>query len=158
MTLASRSIVRIGAMAAVVLGIARPPVALASRPATTVGVAHLAHVLGPARQEIGAGRYVNGGGRGGRGQLAARHDVPSPPTTRSAGRHDDGCVLAGVADGRRRTSQSRTTSPVAMAGRLRPVRIVDIGHDSRATAPAALFHDAHAPPSAPVTDVAGLLA
>ena len=155
MSLASRSVVRIGVMAAVVLGIARPPVALASRPATTVGVAHLSHA--PSHQEIGASRYVSGGGRGGRGQLAARHDVPSPPTTRSAGDHDDGCVLGGVQDGRRRTPQSRATSPVAIAGRLHPVRIVDIGHDSRATAPAALFHDAHAPP-APVTDVAGLLA
>jgi hypothetical protein len=157
MSLASRSVVRIGVMAAVVLGIARPPVALASRPATTVGVARLSHALGPSRAEIGAGRYVSGGGRGGRARLAERHDVPPPPTTRSAGDQHHGCVLAGVEDGRRRTPQSRGTSPIAMTGRLHPMRIVDVGHDSRATAPAALFHDAHAPP-APVTDVAGLLA
>ena len=156
MFLVSRSVVRIGAMVAVILGIARPQVALASRPATTVRVA-LARPLGPSHQEIGAGCYVSGGGRGGCGQLAAHHEVPTPPMTRPAADQHEGCVLAAIESGRRRTSQSGATSPIAVAGRRRAVRVVDVVHDPGAAAPAALFHDAHAPPS-PVTDVAGLLA
>ncbi len=77
--------------------------------------------------------------------------------TRPAGEQRDGRVLAGIESGRRRTPQSGATSPVGVVGRRRAVRTVDVVHDPRAAAPAALFHDAHAPPS-PVTDVAGLLA
>jgi hypothetical protein len=151
---ASRSVIRTGVMAAVALAIVRPPVALASRPATTV-VAHVSHALRPSRVEIGAGRYVSGGGRGGRVQRAPR--PAPPPATRSARPPCDGCVLVASHDGRRRAPHLRATSPVARLGRIPPMRVVDIVHGRRVSLPAALFYDAHAPPL-PVTDVAGLLA
>jgi hypothetical protein len=155
MSAASRSVLRIGVIVGTVFAVARPPVALASRPATTVGIARVAHGVGSSRVEV-AGRYVSGGGRGARVQTAPRRDAP-PPTTRAADPRHDACVVVNGCDGRRRTPQSRTMSPIAAVARLRLTDVGDAVPDRRTWAPAALYYDAHAPPSS-ARAAAGLLA
>jgi hypothetical protein len=151
MSVASRNVCRLGVVIAGVLAIVGPRPALASRPSMSTAVVHVR-----PHAEIGAGRYVSGGGRGGQAHAAPRRDAP-PPTTRPAEPPCNGFVFARTDDGRRRSSQSRATSPAAAFGRPLLVRVVDVVGDRDVSVPAGLFHDAHAPPS-PVTDVAGLLA
>jgi hypothetical protein len=149
MSLASHTARRFGVIAAGVLAIVGATPALASRPTMSAAIARAR-----PHAEIGAGHSSNGGGRGGPAHVATHEVPPSPPTTRSAPRRFEGCLLAQTDDGRR-TPQSRTTAPVAITGRIRAVRVVADVQDRRASVPGALFHDAHAPPS-PATEVAGL--
>jgi hypothetical protein len=156
MSVASSTSRRLRVAIAIGLGCAGLPSAHAARPSTTIGL------VAPSWGEVGAGRYVSGGGRGGRFEGAAglrratRDDAPAP-ATRAATSPRDGCLLAAAHEARRRPTESRAMPPPTAADRPRLVRVVDVAHGPCAPDAAGVFHDAHAPP-APATDVARPLA
>jgi hypothetical protein len=138
----------------VVAGVAAvcAPDARASRPMVGTGVVRIAHV---ATGDLRAGRPVSGGGRG---QTArATHRDERPPATHAATAEHDGCVVAGADQARRRPTESRTLATRLLVAGLRAESVVGVAHDARSVVPAAVFHDAHAPPAASRRDVAGPL-
>jgi hypothetical protein len=151
MTRASCIAGRLGVLVAGALALAGPGPALASRPARTAAI-----VRAQPRVEIGRGHSVSGGGRGG-SVVARRETRPPPRATGTVPSRHDGCVLVRTHQGGRGAAPSRTASRTVAFGGLRAARAADRETDGRGSLAAAIFHDAHAPPSPP-TDVAGLLA
>jgi hypothetical protein len=143
-----------GLVVAVVMAAGHPVRAIASRPATAVGLRRAALVV-VRHDEIGAGRYVSGGGRGGRVARPASRHRPGPTTRRA---HQDRRTLLAVqaAVQRRRVSDPRTTPPAVPSARMGGLRIVAARHDRRRPLAGAHAYHAHAPPRPATPDVAGL--
>jgi len=129
--------------------------ALAARPATHIDAAsalRVSHGSSPTSLRAGGGR---GGQRGGQSH-AARHEAPSPPTTRVADPQQRSSILARSDDGRRRPSDLRATIVAAAHRRRDDGQIHVAARDQHESLPAALFHEANAPPPASAQTLAGL--
>jgi len=129
--------------------------ASAARPATHVDQATALRVIQASPTSLHAGG-ARGGQRGGFVPAARRHAPTPPPTTRAADSQQRSSILARSDDGRRRSSDVRAAC-MASAQRCAPDdRIHVAARERHPSAPAALFHEANAPPPAAVPTAAGL--
>jgi hypothetical protein len=145
-----------GLVIAVVMAAGHATPAAASRPATAVELRRT--VAGIDRHdEVRTGRYVSGGGRGGRADRAARSESPRTPTptTRQAGTERCASLAVQATPERRRAPDSRAPVPAPIAGRVRGLRVVTASRNGRAPLDGTLAYDAHAPPSSATSAVAG---
>jgi hypothetical protein len=99
---------------------------------------------------------ARGGQRGGFVPAARRHAPTPPPTTRAADSQHRSSILARSDDGRRRHTDVRAALGASAQRRVADARIHVASRDRHPAAPAALFHEANAPPPAAVPTAAGL--
>jgi hypothetical protein len=153
-----RAAIRHRSTLGLILGIAvtvgHAATASAARPATFIDPATALRVVhaGPTSLHAGGAR---GGQRGGFVPAAHRQAPTPPPAARTADSQERSSILARSDDGRRRPSDVRAA--LAAPPERRPDDRVHVAsRDRHATAPAALYHEANAPPPAAVPTVAGL--
>jgi hypothetical protein len=129
--------------------------ASAARPATYVDPATALRAIHASPTSLHAGG-ARGGQRGGFVPAARRHAPTPPPTTRAADSQQRSSILARSDDGRRRPSDLRAALVASARRRVADDRVHVAWRNRHPSAPAALFHEAHAPPPAAVPTAAGL--
>jgi len=128
--------------------------ASAARPATHIDPATALRVIHASPTSLRAG--ARGGQRGGFVPVTRRHAPTPPPTTRAADSPQRSSILARSDDGRRRPSDVRAALAASAQRRVADDRVDVASRDRHPSAPAALFHEANAPPPAAVPTAAGL--
>ena len=144
----------LGLILGIAVGLGQAATASAARPVTYIDPATALRVIHAVPTSLNAGG-ARGGQRGG-SMPAARRQVPTgPPVARTADSQQRASILARSEDGRRRPSDVRAAFASA-AERRRGDHVHVASRDRHPSAPAALFHEANAPPPVTVRTVAGL--
>jgi hypothetical protein len=139
----------------IAVGLGHAATASAARPATHIDPAAALRAIHASPTSLHAGG-ARGGQRGGFVPAVRRHAPTPPPTTRVADSQQRSSVLARSDDGRRRPSDVRASLVTAAQRHVLDHRFPVASRDWRPTAPAGLFHEANAPPSAAAPTAAGL--
>jgi hypothetical protein len=145
----------LGLILGIAVSLGHAATASAARPATHIDPATALRVIQASPTSLHAGG-ARGGQRGGFVPAARRHAPPPPPTTRAADPQQRSSILARSDDGRRRPSDVRAAIVASAQGRGADDFVHVASRDRHPAAPAALFHEANAPPPAAVPTAAGL--
>jgi len=144
----------LGLILGIAVGLGHAATASAARPSTHIDPATaLRAIHAPTSLHAGGAR---GGQRGGFVPAARNHAPAPPPTTRAADSQQRSSILARPDDGRRRPSDVRAALVASAQRHVADDGIHVASRDRHPSAPAALFHEANAPPPATVPTVAGL--